>query len=293
LQHGEPAKIKIVRELFARFAAGESLNALAGDLNDRKVPGPDGGAWFVKSVKRLLQRRAYRGDFEYGLTRGGQFTSHDDKGNVADKAKLKGIKGKVIVKEGVYAPIIEAALFEKVQKRLNVLAKDRSRRKNTGYALCGGILVCDHCGGNLAGVTQHGAGSAIVYRCCGQSKIGTAGCPQYQIREDQILPFILNKLGEEIADLKTLLSEPPKALVQPLQTERNEQRESLHRERERLARQISIAEENLLFCEDARSRKSMDLRLSAKRDELEAIDAQLTKCGETDAGFSYADLAAR
>ena len=32
LKLGEPAKLKIVRELFAQFA-GESLNALAKDLN--------------------------------------------------------------------------------------------------------------------------------------------------------------------------------------------------------------------------------------------------------------------
>ena len=49
------------------------------------------------------------------MTRGGQFTSLDAKGEVVDKAKLDGIKGKVIIKEGVYVPVVDAAIFDEAQ----------------------------------------------------------------------------------------------------------------------------------------------------------------------------------
>lgn len=57
----DPDAAPIVRELFARAAAGEALYALCRDLTARGVPGPRGGPWQVFLVRGILTNPAYRG----------------------------------------------------------------------------------------------------------------------------------------------------------------------------------------------------------------------------------------
>lgn len=56
-----PAESKVVREVFARFLDGETLRAIAFDLNDRKVPTALGSAWTVGGVGRILDAPRYAG----------------------------------------------------------------------------------------------------------------------------------------------------------------------------------------------------------------------------------------
>src|SRR5207247_4055454 len=58
-QRGEPighrleideAQATMVREIFARYAAGESCQRIAADLNARGVRGPRGGTWCVSAL---------------------------------------------------------------------------------------------------------------------------------------------------------------------------------------------------------------------------------------------------
>jgi site-specific DNA recombinase len=300
----DPKQVKTLRWLFEQFDAGKSLNWLAGDLNRRGIRGPTGGRWYVKTIRELLKRRCYRGDFHFNRVHGGQFHGIDEKGNVVDRAELvvetftdkstgevkEVLKpGKEFITEGVYDAIVDPALFDRVQKRLGTLTTDRSQRKRMGYALTG-ILKCDHCGLAMYGTLQHGEGSARIYKCKADSVRGTGACGHRQVREDEILPFILKVLGEEITHLEELLTLPPENLAQP-HKERTEQRQQTEQERDKLAQKIAKAEENLLFIEDARTRKSLDGRITAMRDELDRLEAELSTA-PAEADFSQEDAAA-
>jgi len=266
------------------------MNWIAGQLNKQGTPGPRGGKWYRATVKEMLTRRAYRGDFSFNEQRSGQFYQIDDNREVVEsngttqrKAKDKG----VIVTEGRYKPLIDPATFGKAQKWLEVVGKDRRRRKRQGYPLTG-ILFCDHCGKPLYGCKPN---SLTVYRCSANGNQGAGACKYYQVREADILPFVLRLLGEEIDDLKAMLTAPPDGLCKP-HKERTEQRELLEQDRAKLAARIAKAEENLLFVEDARTRKSLDERVSAMRDELGSLEAELAvELPDTD-GYTRDDLAA-
>ncbi|MEY9949672.1 recombinase family protein [Kitasatospora sp. GAS1066B] len=52
---------QVVRELFARFLGGESLRALALDLNQRRIPTAYGNRWTVSGVGRLIEAPRYAG----------------------------------------------------------------------------------------------------------------------------------------------------------------------------------------------------------------------------------------
>jgi DNA invertase Pin-like site-specific DNA recombinase len=280
---GDPAEAEVVRWLFDQFVNHlRSLSWLAGDLNLRKVPPPRGKAWYPKTVGVLLRQRAYRGDFEFNRDHRGQFFGIDAGGNVADAEDLAApgtAPGKVFHTAGAYdAPLVEPGLFDRAQARLATLAQYRSRRKRQGYALTG-VLVCDHCGTLLYGMQvlrDNGKYSPTVYRCNARRKLGrrAAACQQYQVREDLILPFILGMLGEEVADLTRLNSFPPEELCRP-DPKREEERAGLRARRDELAARIARAEENLLDVSDPRTRKSLDARVTALRDELDRLDAEL------------------
>ncbi|GAA1973511.1 hypothetical protein GCM10009838_36700 [Catenulispora subtropica] len=56
-----PAESKVVREVFSRFLEGETLRAIALDLNAREVPTSLGSAWTVGGVARILDAPRYAG----------------------------------------------------------------------------------------------------------------------------------------------------------------------------------------------------------------------------------------
>lgn len=206
------------------------------------------------------------------------------KGEVVEASELNGNR-KVFVKEGVYKPLIDSALFDKVQRRLALLAGNRRMRKRL-YPLTG-ILFCGHCGSPMHGTRQND--QPPVYRCSAPPHRGSA-CGRRQVREDQILPFLVRMLGKEIANVRVLLSTPPDHL-RNANRQRAEQHDRLQRDREKLTAQIGKAEEYLLLSPDVRTFKALDARLSAMRDELEKLGAELVEEPHA-AGYSREELEA-
>jgi DNA invertase Pin-like site-specific DNA recombinase len=294
LKHGDPKKVKTVRLIFDWFANElRSINWIAAELNRRQVPAPSsrGRAWYVKSIRKMLRCRAYRGDFTYNHQPVSRFYAIDDKGQVVSKEEASG-PDKRYSREGVYKePLIDPAIFDAAQARLDTLGEHRSRRKRS-YALTG-ILVCDHCGHTMFGCRQKRSGgkySPVFYRCGRNAECGQGSCGQWQIREDRILPYTLQTLGQELRDLAKLRTDPPEELKNP-DKKRQEVHEQLQAERDELAAKISTAEENLLFIEDARTRKSLDAKITALRDKLEKLDTEL-EAKPTESGRSTEDLEA-
>jgi site-specific DNA recombinase len=276
LAPGDAKQVKVIRWIFEQFAVElQSLRWIAGDLNTRqKVPSPTGGEWYAPTVGYLLRQPAYRGDFQYGRARAGEFFSHNAEGDVLPKKEIEG-PGMVFEKRGVYKPIIDPALFEKAQRRLETLAKFRNRRKSAGYALTG-VLKCGHCGGPMTGVRPHGPGTPLYYRCQTSANKGVGFCKQYQIAEARVLPFIMEMLGEEIADIRTMLSFPPERL-RPSRNKRTEKREQARAERDKLAAQVAKVRQRMLSPDlDDETFKYLTRQAKEMQDGLNRLDADLT-----------------
>lgn len=120
----EPTQAAIVREAARRILAAESLRAVVGDFNARKVPTPSGsGAWTTATLRQLLLRpslagyRQHRGEI-IGRTTGDRILSDDD------------------------------------HVRLVALLTDPTRRYSPGTGrapkhLLSGLAVCGRCGGKM------------------------------------------------------------------------------------------------------------------------------------------------
>jgi site-specific DNA recombinase len=121
-----------VREIFARFAAGDSLRGLAQYLHDAGVPTRHGGQWSQKSVRNILTNPRYAGRAIY--------------------------QGQPTGKNGTWKPLVEPTEFDLVQARLS----DPRRRTQVGTDrkhLGSGLYRCSVCGARVR------AWSGNRYRC--------------------------------------------------------------------------------------------------------------------------------
>jgi DNA invertase Pin-like site-specific DNA recombinase len=285
IKPGDPKKVEVVQWLFHQCDKGASPNSLAGALNTRGIPASRGGKWTVKAVTDLLTNPVYVGDFRFNNTHRGHFHGIDGKREVVDSAELNGERH-VFGEKGVYTAIIDRPLFNRVRDRLTARRNDRSLRKRIGYALTG-ILCCDHCKGGMHG-TRAKPGGPVVYRCSANFQMGPGACGHRQVREDKVLPFVLKVLGEEIANLETLLAQPPQELVKPRKREK-EERKQLERERDKLTTRISKAVKHVMLIEDAETRRDIDKEITAMRVELAKVTEQLAT-EPTVNGYTKADL---
>jgi site-specific DNA recombinase len=132
-----PSEAPLVREVFERYAEGESLRAIAMDLEARGVRRPNGGLWSASRVAELLDHGLYHGEVAPGKT-------------------------------GRHEPLIEDGLWERVRSLRQAKAKlqPQGGRHPRRHLLIGGMLVCGHCGHSFyARAYQHTTDS---YRCRGR-----------------------------------------------------------------------------------------------------------------------------
>jgi len=266
--HGDPKAIEVIRWIFDKFAGQHwSMNSIASNLNSRKVPSPCNRLWHVKSVKNILTQPAYAGRFLFNRQQGGQFNVINDEHQVERVHRVTDEQQRnrwrrtpdeaVFVTEKTHQPIVPPKLFDKTQKMLDGFGKGARRPRINSYPLSG-IVYCGHCQPKRAmyATVHHGE---VVYRCAANSKHGSGTCGNYFIRQADILPFILRKLGEEI-DALTLKSLQPKPPPPETQHERATEVQG------RIAgvkAKIDAATENLMFASDPRTRQVIDAKLKA------------------------------
>jgi hypothetical protein len=246
----------------------------------------------VVTVRKLLTQAAYAGDFVYNRMKSGQFSIVNEAGEVveADSGEStrswKPTNAGLITRLGTYKPLIDPAIFAQAQARLSSFGGGKRRPHTHGYPLSR-ILICDNCGRAMYGF--HPTGRERAYRCRTNGVYGMGTCGNFQINEAVILPFVLRLLGEEISDLTEFLSRPPDSLVYP-RREQAERRRTLERERTTLDTKIKKATERLLEIADRRTRQALDARVTAMRDELEQIDAELANKPAPERGYTRAEV---
>jgi DNA invertase Pin-like site-specific DNA recombinase len=140
------SEAKVIKALYARVLAGESLVSITRWLNDTGVQGPRGGAWHRVSVRGVLMRPRYAGIATY---RGQE------------------------VGPGTWPPIVDEATLRAAQA---LLADPRRRLNKVGSArkyLGTGLYRCGQC---EVPVRTTGATATSVYWC------GHKGCPTRTVR---------------------------------------------------------------------------------------------------------------
>ncbi len=176
------AEAAIVREIFARSAAGEGLKAITKALNERGVPTPqpaDGSAprgWAPSAIRSVLHRRTYLGEIRYGMTR-----KRDAWGQ--RRTTRRPASDLIVVSQPAWR-IISDAEWQSVHERLKAVRGVYLRRTNgqpfgrpalgdpSKYLLTN-LALCGRCGGPLRARNRPGR---RFYGCCGYHDRGPAIC---------------------------------------------------------------------------------------------------------------------
>lgn len=152
----------IVRELVARFTAGESLRSLAAWLNSEQVPTVRGGScWQSHTLRQLIASPRIAGLREYH----GQ-----------------------IVGPAVWEPIITPAQRDRVLARM--AARKSSGRRAPRRYLLSGILRCGKCGTVLFSQARHSGTAAPTRRYVCLSGPDHGGCGRLTVVAEPVEELI-------------------------------------------------------------------------------------------------------
>lgn len=285
---GEAAQVKVVKNIFRRFTVdGWSMLHIASQLNADGITPPQARAkrWSNATIKLLLTNEAYKGTFTYNKKKQGEFFITDERGEVVEAPKgerresWKQTEAGVFRRENAHPAIIDAATFEKAQKRIASFKETGKLRTRKHAFPLSGLLVCDHCGSKMYGVKvvqkrgkktyQH-----VEYRCEGKTRFGKAVCGYHTVREERILPYMAQQLRDQLtAAHRELLR--PKAESVFKDDEQPSRVDELEAKLAEVNARIDLGGTNLLTCSSDRLRKRLNETLDAWQAEADQLEQEL------------------
>ena len=154
----DPSQARTVREIFKRYARGDSMKRIAIALNDAGIlsPQPQKGrisrSWCPSSVRHILLNERYRGIVIWGRTV--KVRSPETGKRIYRRKPETEWRRKEIPEQR----IVSDELWESVQKRFRVIRAMNGERTKTGRALASpylftGLLECSECHGNVTVVS--------------------------------------------------------------------------------------------------------------------------------------------
>jgi hypothetical protein len=154
----DPATAHIVQEAFQLYANGETVAGICRKFNDQGYRTAKGSEFNRNSFKSMFKNERYIGVYTYREVR----------------------------IEDAVPPIIDKALFEKVQAKLSKNAEAPARGKAKVDYLLSGKLFCGHCGASMNGESGTGkyGGKYNYYTCYNRKR--NRNCDKKPLQKDFI-----------------------------------------------------------------------------------------------------------
>jgi site-specific DNA recombinase len=70
---GDSDKVELVRRIFRDYLAGNSLRAIATQLNAENIPSPNSQGWASAAIAGTLKNVAYVGTYRWNASRDGKY----------------------------------------------------------------------------------------------------------------------------------------------------------------------------------------------------------------------------
>ena len=209
----DPEQAEIVKRIYTRFLAGDSLITITNALNADRIQTPSGkGQWQSGTVKSILTNEKYKGDAILNKTYTVDCISKKVKKNNGERPKY--------YVENNHPAIIDATTFARVQEELarrsgkrkvkQVGTKTEQGKYSSKYALTE-LLICGECGTPYRRCTwtTPDKQKKIVWRCINRLDYGKKYCHQSPTLEENtlqtaIMTAIMQTAKQNVNILKTL-----------------------------------------------------------------------------------------
>ena len=173
-----------VRRIFAEYAAGKSYRQIIEGLNADGIRTKRGNTFGANSLHDLLHNEKYIGVLTYGAMpyrEDGTRNTHSRDG--ADVIRI----------EDAIPPIVDRALFERVQQKLTLRKRQQGGRPhiNREYPLRGKVF-CAECKAAMTVSISHQR--YYYYRCTGKKRLHT--CDAAPIAVDELEQLVAKTLRE-------------------------------------------------------------------------------------------------
>ena len=169
----DPATAPQVREMFERYAAGDTAQEICDDWSRRGLRGRGGARYSHNTIYYMLRNKKYIGIYQYGD----------------------------IIQENVIPRIIDQELWDRVQKILAANCRNRSLHKATAPEefLLTGKLLCGYCGRGIAGDSGTGQhGETHHYYKCSSRKKKTQPCELRTYRKEELESLVIDSTRQDV-----------------------------------------------------------------------------------------------
>lgn len=195
----------VVKEIFERFNAGESMRSISQILNKRGCTGSYGGRWCPAGIRKVLSNEKYTGN---ALLQKRYRNNPVEKKFVVNRGELPQYYA-----EDTHESIISKTLFKKVSARLKTFDKMASAWKPKYHSVLSGLVVCGNCGNIYKRITRRGK---IWRQCTTYLTKGKSGCHAKSIPEE-----ILEMLTCRVLGIDRLDSDIVKVRIAKIRVEKN------------------------------------------------------------------------
>jgi DNA invertase Pin-like site-specific DNA recombinase len=202
-----PEEAAIVKRIFHRYLAGDSVAQIIKDLESDGIPATKGGSkWSPNAIRYMIRNEKYIGDALLQKTYISDVLTKQAKKNNGELPKYYITNN--------HPAIIERDVFQKVQEeiaRRGCKHKTQSKTARTEQSKYSGkyalneILVCGECGTPYRRVTWslHG-NKRIVWRCISRLEHGKKYCKESPTLHEAPLHAVIMAAVSEIVDRKAL-----------------------------------------------------------------------------------------
>ena len=254
---GQAEDVAFIQMLFREYESGATTRQLTELAMTKGYVSSRGKAWSVAGITAILKKPMYTGTYTYGRHQFSKYQPRTKPGKYRPQDEWITIPNN-------HPAIVSQEQFDSVQEQLQRRRRHTSpNTKGKGFAL-GGLLACGCCTSTMHGDSYNQTRNYT----CGSYKTRPGTCERYAVREEQVLPTVLQQLKEKLfkpAILKRVRAELERQLRRPVDNVDNVQRQI-----DTIDRKITAAEQRLLdVSKDMIPRVEQQLRqLEQQRREL-------------------------
>ena len=175
----------IVKEIYDRFVAGESMGGIARAMNEKGARTLKGGEFCLQTVRYILKNETYVGDKHLQKTPPRDYITHkpDPTAKVKDYYLTDD-----------HTPIVDRETWNRAQERM----KNKGQYDYCEHHIFYGKVFCGECGASFKRRTiRMKNGDHYKSWNCGERQKGSKGngCKMRIVKEDDLMEQVLIKLG--------------------------------------------------------------------------------------------------